>query len=181
MNEIQLFLSKNLNETSTSFLQRIFKSIYHDDFIQIGTNIFGKKYLCHPHKNIQISIAHNEQLMAVALSDTVIGIDIEMLNVIISKNDLNYVFAGRNRIILNNLEADKLVYLWTGTEAFLKCFGLGFLLGTDFFSFAPDLTYVSLDERDEKYYFSYPQVDSENCIALCSKNKITDVEVTYLA
>ncbi len=86
----------------------------------------GKPYLLN-HRNIEFSISHTDGLVAVALSDKAVGIDIEKIRPVdlkiserfFSKADMTYIFNGETD------KAERFFEVWTKKEAVAKHSGEG--------------------------------------------------------
>lgn len=102
----------------------------------------GKPY-CKSHPEIHFSLSHSGDLLALAISDKEIGIDIEKLRTakealitrVCSKNEINKINSSENK--------DKtFTEIWTKKEAYLKALGTGI-----------DRELSGIDTTDEKFNF----------------------------
>ena len=108
----------NQKRASYGVLLEMIKNIYNqiDDFSKVYQDINGKP-VC---ENYYFSISHSCDLVAVALSDTNVGIDLQEI-------DYNKNYKNLAKIILNENEKDLSVYsmedvirLWAKKEAKFK-------------------------------------------------------------
>lgn len=101
--------------------------------IIIKTTPKGKPYA--EGLNIHFNISHSGELVACAINDTEIGIDIEKIrkiNLKIAKkicleNELNYIFDGNeiDYTSTNPKHIERFFEIWTGKEAYFKYLGTG--------------------------------------------------------
>jgi len=140
-------------------------------------------------KVIHYNISHTGKLVAVAISEDSIGIDVE------EKDDKSFkvterMFSEEDKLYVNGSQ-ERFREIWTSKEAFLKCTGEG--ISVPLKSFTLDFTeeynvgeYIrrpikalSYDLKGRKYYVFSKKTEIENCsFAICSENKnlLLDIE-----
>lgn len=107
----------------------------------------GKPY-CKSHREIYFSLSHSGDLIALAISDRDIGIDIEkirqakenLVKRVCCENEISSVFSSEN-------PDEAFTEIWTKKEAYLKALGTG--IDRELTSI--DTTDKSLDFTTEKY------------------------------
>ncbi len=86
----------------------------------------GKPYIS-SMSDIYISISHSDNLVVCAVSDRVVGIDVEKIrdyNDKIANKYFNTI--GKQKLKLSKNKDEDFTTLWTEKEASLKCLGTGF-------------------------------------------------------
>lgn len=104
---------------------------------------FGKPY-CQSHKEIYFSLSHSGDFLALAISDSDVGIDIEKIREA-KENLVNRVCCEneKDRIFSSDKPDVEFTKIWTRKEAYLKALGTGI-----------DRELTSIDTTDEKLKFT---------------------------
>ncbi len=102
----------------------------------------GKPY-CKSHKKIHFSLSHSKSILALAIDETPIGIDIEHIRQA-NENLIERVCAeNEKKLIFSKENPDKaFTEIWTKKEAYLKALGTGI-----------DRELKKVDTTDEKLNF----------------------------
>lgn len=129
--------------------------------------------------NIHFSISHSNYYVAVAISDSVVGVDIQYRrkgNPLIAKR---YFHADEYLQIINNNDWQTSFYqMWVLKESYLKATGQGLMFGMNSFK-------INLDDLDETssrlgYYFALPVVKENHQLGICIKGQMQEIEVIKL-
>lgn len=139
-----------LNKLNTDFN-------YSINNFKFKKNKYNKPYI---DSNIYFNISHSNNMIIAVISDTEIGVDIELNNKNINHiKFLNKIF--KNKII----KPFNYIKTWTKYEAYYKMLGTGILTFENFnkniFFSAKLITKKIKDKKNNKYYYS-----------ICIKNKI---------
>ncbi len=116
----------------------------------------GKPY-CKSHPYIYFSLSHSSNLVALAISDKEVGIDIEklrpakdsLINRVCTKNEIDTILHSENPHI-------KFTEIWTKKEAYLKALGTGI-----------DRELTSIDTTNENFKF-ITEIDDEFIVSVFS-------------
>lgn len=131
-----------------------------NDNIVFGTNSNGKPFL-ENNKDYHFNITHTHNMIAVAVSNNPVGVDVEKVREIdlgIAKRfftecELNYIEKDRNRIY------ERFFEIWTKKEAYIKYTGKGLSVPLNSF----DVTNRSLYKRF--YIVGYGKYLINMCVA----------------
>ena len=157
-----LLLKKMLDE------ENIVKPIF-----EIGE--YGKSYISN-YSNIYFNLSHSGKMVACAISDKEIGVDVEYID---SEIDLdiakNYFFNREYVGIMNsNNPSDEFFKYWVLKESYMKYTGLGFNLNLDEFEIVIDDGIYLNDDKDN-LEFSLSNLN-EYKLATCGHYKVNNVE-----
>lgn len=118
INSLPTFVS-NQKRAAYGVLRKAIKEIVDtdDDFSHIYKNSNGKPV----STKYNFSISHSKEIVAIALSDANIGIDIEKINTAKNINKLSSTILHTEEIIPRNY--NEFYKLWTKKEAIFKLYG----------------------------------------------------------
>ncbi len=134
----------------------------------------GKPYTSN---DVNFSVSHSGDYVAIAVSDKEVGIDIQKCNKRNFHRLAKFVFH-ENEVNLLNCADDKLetfFELWTKKEAFLKLIGTGFKRKATDIDLSQDI-YI---ENEKKYYFSNRKFE-DYYISVCYEEYNTDTEYSIV-
>jgi 4'-phosphopantetheinyl transferase len=141
--------------------------------IQLMTNKYGKPLLQGNH-GLHFNNSHSGQWVLSALSDSSIGIDVE----IISEIDIDiadHCFSEQECLDLyaqkDVTRTDYFFNLWTLKESYIKAAGLGLSLPLSSFTIRIDNDVILLDTQNEfnNCYFKQYSIDSAYKVSVCSQ------------
>lgn len=136
INRYHFDIDKKLSLYSDLLVRILACQILHlnNDCIEFEQNDFGKPYI-KGARDFHYNISHTRNAIAVAISDTPIGIDIEKITNAELKI-VNRFFTAKEQIYINKnkKETNKLFYqIWTKKEAYIKFIGKGLAVQLDSF------------------------------------------------
>ncbi len=142
--------------------------------IPIKEIVFNKvkngKPIVSGHKNIYFNISHSKNIVICAVSNSVIGIDIESLDRDVKFKSLTKRFFSEQEIKLVNNSTDFL-NIWTLKEAYLKAIGTGISGGLQNFT----VPYLKEDKtmliNKNPWYFDNKEFNNY-IISICQSKKI---------
>lgn len=148
----------------------------------IETEKDGKPYISN-HENIHFNMSHAGRMVACAISDKEIGIDIEKIDPLIDMKIAQTFFYNSeyNNIKKSDKRVDQFFKYWVLKESYMKYTGLGFLLDLDKFEIIledgetkvknqiPDLK-----ENEDNVKFSYFDLNQYK-LAICSENEVAEI------
>ncbi len=113
---------------ATYLLQRLLMQYGLSD-IEIETDEKGKPYIT--NKNLYISISHSKEAVACAVSETPVGIDIQiikpvtekLINFVSTKEEREYIITSKTNFVQGLADEDtskRFFSVWTAKEAFYK-------------------------------------------------------------
>lgn len=162
--------SQNKSIISNKFLiDTLQKEGYNFPFT-INKEPKGKPYFLH-NKNIHFSISHTKDYIAIVISPSRVGIDIESLREV--KMDLVQRFFHPNEMsYLINQNADcvdkAFTQLWTIKEAYVKMTGTGIANNFSSIDLSPIRYTISQDYyKNAHHLVSYFDTDSHLFVSLC--------------
>ena len=148
----------------------------------IETEKDGKPYISN-YDDVYFNMSHAGRMVACAISDKEIGIDIEKIDPLIDlKIAQNFFYNSEYENIKksDNYVGEFFKY-WVLKESYMKYTGLGFLLDLDKFEIISDgdETKVSnqipdLKENEDNVKFSYFDLNQYK-LAICSENKAEEI------
>ncbi len=155
-----LLLNKLLKEENIT--QPIFK-----------THKYGKAYISNC-ENIYFNLSHSEKLIACAISDMEVGIDVEFNDPAIDLNIAkNYFYNSEYESIMNSENpSDEFFKYWVLKESYMKYTGLGFNLDLDSFEIIINEN-IKLKNDKNNLKFSLFNV-GEYKMATCSKYGVNE-------
>lgn len=131
--------------------------------IEFLKNEFGKPYA----KNLPVhfSISHSGDIVACAVSDKEIGIDIEKIRPVNLKAAVK--FATENELEYISTNENRFFEIWTLKEAYFKCIGTG--LGSDIKDVSFSITPFQIICSESGYNLSLYDMKKEYICAICQK------------
>lgn len=148
----------------------------------IETEKDGKPYISN-YENIHFNMSHAGRMVACAISDEEIGIDIEKIDPLIDMKIAQTFFYNSeyDNIKKSDNRVDQFFKYWVLKESYMKYTGLGFLLDLDKFEIVIDdgKTKVKnqnpeLKENEDDVKFSYFDLNQYK-LAICSENKAEEI------
>lgn len=141
----------------------------NDPKFKIGE--YGKAYISN-YNNIHFNLSHSGKIVACAISDNIVGIDVEYNDPQIDLNIAKHYFFNEEYqdIINSNKSTDTFFNYWVLKESYMKYTGLGFHLKLDSFQIEiKDKIKLKNDKNDLKFnLFNI----SEYKLGICSKYSI---------
>ncbi len=139
----------------------------------LKTGKYGKAYISN-YENIYFNLSHSGKLVACAISDSEVGVDIEYND---SKIDLNiakhYFYNSEYESIINSQNSSEEFFkFWVLKESYMKYTGLGFNLPLDKFEIIINND-IKLKNDKNNLKFSLFDVD-EYKMAICSKYSVKE-------
>ena len=102
--------------------------------IEFGQNEFGKPYL-KGYPKFYFNISHTRNALAVAVSDSEVGVDIERVKAAEHGISDRFFALPEREYIVNSLNPDKAFYeVWTRKESYIKYIGQGLSMSLTSFS-----------------------------------------------
>lgn len=148
----------------------------------IETEKDGKPYISN-YENIHFNMSHAGRMVACAISDEEIGIDIEKIDPLIDMKIAQTFFYNSeyDNIKKSDNRVDQFFKYWVLKESYMKYTGLGFLLDLDKFEIVIDdgETKVKnqnpeLKENEDDVKFSYFDLNQYK-LAICSENEADEI------
>ena len=148
----------------------------------IETEKDGKPYISN-YENIHFNMSHAGRMVACAISDEEIGIDIEKIDPLIDMKIAQTFFYNSeyDNIKKSDNRVDQFFKYWVLKESYMKYTGLGFLLDLDKFEIIIDdgQTKVKnqnpeLKENEEDVKFSYFDLNQYK-LAICSETEADEI------
>ena len=135
------------------------------------TGKYGKAYISN-HENIHFNLSHSGKIVACAISDMEVGIDVEYSDPSIDLNIArNYFYNSEyENITKSENPGEEFFNYWVLKESYMKYTGLGFNLDLNSFEIIID-DEISLKEDKENLKFSLFDMP-EYKLAICSKYKV---------
>ena len=133
----------------------------------------GKPYIP-MQPNFCFNISHTKEWVAVAVTDTPIGIDIEMLRVY--KPEVAKRFFHKDEYAFleslpNDLRNVSFTRLWTVKESYVKCTGTGIANNFDKFAISMNFTDVEITGNDTPVFFKQYNCDGL-FVSVCSTTNL---------
>ena len=148
----------------------------------IETEKDGKPYISN-YENIHFNMSHAGRMVACAISDEEIGIDIEKIDPLIDMKIAQTFFYNSeyDNIKKSDNRVDQFFKYWVLKESYMKYTGLGFLLDLDKFEIVIEdgETKVKnqnpkLKENEDDVKFSYFDLNQYK-LAICSENEADEI------
>lgn len=148
----------------------------------IETEKDGKPYISN-YENIHFNMSHAGRMVACAISDEEIGIDIEKIDPLIDMKIAQTFFYNSeyDNIKKSDNRVDQFFKYWVLKESYMKYTGLGFLLDLDKFEIILDDVETKvknqkpeLKENEDNVKFSYFDLNQYK-LAICSENKVDEI------
>ena len=137
------------------------------------TGKYGKAYISN-HENIYFNLSHSSKMVACAISDREIGIDVEYNDPAIDLNIAkNYFFNSEyENIKKSEKPAEEFFNYWVLKESYMKYTGLGFNLDLDSFEIEIDEE-IKLKNDDKNLKFNLFDLKDYK-LAVCSHYDVKD-------
>lgn len=143
------------------------------DKLNIAEDRYGKPYLV-DYPNVYFSISHTKGVIACAISDNPVGIDIEsirkpdlrVVEYYFSQQEQKYIFADNEKLNIRFTE------VWTKKEAFLKFLGTGIELPIQKFNVLKDRINIVRTIYYNNYIISYCSTKIFQCRFKIIDNKL---------
>lgn len=134
---------------------------------------YGKSYISN-YDNIYFNLSHSGKMVACAISDREVGIDIEYNDPEIDLNIAKHYFYNSEyeNIIKSKKPSDEFYNYWVLKESYMKYTGLGFYLELDSFEIIID-DKIKLKNDKNNLKFKLFNVD-EYKLGICSKYTINN-------
>lgn len=148
----------------------ILKDILNLSKVELEYNKWGKPKLLNNNK-VHFNISHSGEWIAVGISSSPIGVDIQKVKKIDLSIAKSYFSQTENEFILSlpkNDRIDAFYMLWTLKEAFIKANGMGLYMALD--SFAIDISNDKprvYNDKNEKYQLSVERIEKDYFMATC--------------
>lgn len=171
---------KRLSCGSYLLLRKILEEEDINDPI-IKTEENGKPYISN-HENIFFNMSQSNRMVACAISDKEIGIDIEKKDPLIDLKIADTFFINSEYQTVKKSEdsIDEFFKYWVLKESYMKYTGLGFLLKTDSFEIVDDDGFKvknqnpDLKEDEEKIKFSLFDLNPYK-LAISSEDEVDEI------
>lgn len=167
-------------------IRNIVKRKYKINFEDIifKKNINGKPYIDNI-KGFHFNISHSGKWVVCAISDALIGIDIEKIKETNFKVAKRF-FSEEEYIDLSNKESvSKTEYfydIWTLKEAYLKAIGTGLTVPLRSFTLKKENKDICIKTKDKDYNWNFNQyeIDKDYKLSLCAENEGFPCEIKKL-
>ncbi len=151
------------------------KLLSEEDIIKpiFKTEKYGKSYISN-YENIHFNLSHSGSMVACAISDTEVGVDVEYndptIDLDIAKN---YFYNSEyDSIIKSDNPSNEFFNYWVLKESYMKYTGLGFNLELDSFEIIIK-DEISLKNDKNKLKFNLFDIDDYK-LAICSKYDVNN-------
>ena len=151
------------------------KLLSEEDIIKpiFKTEKYGKSYISN-YENIHFNLSHSGSMVACAISDTEVGVDVEYndptIDLDIAKN---YFYNSEyDSIIKSDNPSNEFFNYWALKESYMKYTGLGFNLELDSFEIIIK-DEISLKNDKNKLKFNLFDIDDYK-LAICSKYDVNN-------
>ncbi|MBU0991396.1 MAG: 4'-phosphopantetheinyl transferase superfamily protein [Proteobacteria bacterium] len=158
-------------------------SIKNSD-IRFGQNEYGKPYLL-GNDNFHFNLSHSGDWVVCAISDSVVGIDVEKIkptdyNIskrFFSKDENDYLICQKERQKL-----DTFYDLWTLKESYIKAVGKGLHMSLRDFSIIIYNGFIFLKHQIENHLFNFKQfsIDIRYKLSVCLGSEFRDEELSVI-
>ena len=137
------------------------------------TGKYGKAYISNM-KNIHFNLSHSGKMVACAISDTEVGVDIEYTDPTIDLNIAkNYFYNSEyENIMKSEKPSDEFFKFWVLKESYMKYTGLGFNLELNSFEIIMNET-IELKNDKDNLKFSLFDVGKYK-LAICSRYNVNE-------
>ena len=180
-NSFRFDKDKKLSSGVYLLLKKMLDEENIDDPI-IETEKDGKPYISN-YDNIHFNVSHAGRMVACAISDEEIGIDIEKIDPLIDMKIAQTFFYNSEyeNIKKSDNRVDQFFKYWVLKESYMKYTGLGFQLDLDKFEIviSDGETKVKnqnpeLKENEDEVKFSYFDLNQYK-LAICSENEADEI------
>ncbi|MEE1133339.1 MAG: 4'-phosphopantetheinyl transferase superfamily protein [Methanobrevibacter sp.] len=146
------------------------KLLSEEDIIKpiFKTEKYGKSYISN-YENIHFNLSHSGSMVACAISDTEVGVDVEYNDPTIDLDIAKHYFYNSeyDNIIKSDNPSNEFFNYWVLKESYMKYTGLGFNLELDSFEIIIK-DRISLKNDKNKLKFNLFDIDDYK-LAICSK------------
>lgn len=146
------------------------KLLSEEDIIKpiFKTEKYGKSYISN-YENIHFNLSHSGSMVACAISDTEVGVDVEYNDPTIDLDIAKHYFYNSeyDNIIKSDNPSNEFFNYWVLKESYMKYTGLGFNLELDSFEIIIK-DRISLKNNKNKLKFNLFDIDDYK-LAICSK------------
>ena len=134
---------------------------------------YGKAYISN-HENIYFNLSHSGEMVACAISDREIGVDIEYNDPSIDLDIAKHYFYNSEyeNIMKSQNPSDEFFKYWVLKESYMKYTGLGFRLELDSFEILISNEITLKNKRQPK--FSLFEIENYK-LATCSKYNVKEI------
>jgi len=167
-------------------IRNIVKRKYKINFEDIifKKNINGKPYIDNL-KDFQYNISHSGKWVVCAISDDLIGIDIEKIKQTNFKVAKRFFSKEEYEDLSNKNSEAKIEYfydLWTLKEAYLKAMGTGLTIPLDSFTIKKENKDIYIKRKNKDYNCNFKQyeIDKEYKLSVCAENEEFPCEIKKL-
>ncbi|WP_067040867.1 4'-phosphopantetheinyl transferase superfamily protein [Methanobrevibacter sp. YE315] len=164
---------KKLSAGAYFLLDKLLKEeCIENPIFEIGE--FGKAYISN-YENIYFNLSHSGKLVACAISDREVGLDIELIDYSIELDIAkNFFFNSEYKnIIKSKNPQDEFFRYWVLKESYMKYTGLGFNLDLDKFEIILDKEIRLKNDNDDLKFSLFDLNDYK--LAVCAKSNVKDV------
>lgn len=132
------------------------------------TGKYGKSYISN-YENIQFNLSHSGKIVACAISDAEVGVDVEYNDPAIDLNIARHYFYNREyeNIIKSDNPSNEFFSYWVLKESYMKYTGLGFNLALDSFEIFIDDEITLKNDKNNLKFNLFDIYDYK--LAVCSK------------
>lgn len=136
---------------------------------------YDKPYILN-HENIHFNLSHSGKLVACAISDREVGLDVEIIDPTIDLNIAKNFFYNSEyeNIMESENPSDEFFSYWVLKESYMKYTGLGFNLDLDSFEIIIDDD-INLKDDVDDIKFSLFDIDQYK-LAVASKYAVKEVK-----
>ena len=136
---------------------------------------YGKAYISN-YENIYFNLSHSSNVVACAISDMEVGVDVEYIDSEIDLNIAKNYFYNEEyeNIIKSKNPADEFFNYWVLKESYMKYTGLGFNLELNSFEIIKK-DKIALKNNKNNLKFNLFTIDNYK-LAICSKYDVNNYE-----
>lgn len=145
---------------------------------QFKTDRYGKAYISN-HEDIYFNLSHSGKIVACAISDMEVGVDVEITDPEIDLNMArNYFYNSEyENIMKSDNPSEEFFKYWVLKESYMKYTGLGFNLSLDSFEIILD-DEIKLKNNDE-LKFNLFEIKNYK-LAVCSQYNLEKIHEYHL-
>lgn len=145
---------------------------------QFKTDRYGKAYISN-HEDIYFNLSHSGKIVACAISDMEVGVDVEITDPEIDLNIArNYFYNSEyENIMKSDNPSEEFFKYWVLKESYMKYTGLGFNLSLDSFEIILD-DEIKLKNNDE-LKFNLFEIKNYK-LAVCSQYNLEKIHEYHL-
>ena len=158
-------------------IRNIVKRKYNINFEDMifKKNINGKPYIDNL-KDFQYNISHSGKWVVCAISDDLIGIDIEKIKETNFKVAKRFFSKAEYEDLSNKVSGIKTEYfydIWTLKEAYLKAIGTGLTVPLNSFTLKKENEEIYIKTKDKDYNCKFKQyeLDKDYKLSVCAENE----------